>query len=85
MARYEEGDRSKVEFQTIKAEEIKFGRNNFLEVARKVAKTPEGDNEFVSISKGFYQPDGSKRFKTSFTLPKEAEVLAEVSRALKEV
>ena len=31
-----------VQFETIKAEEIKFGNNNFLEVARKKAITDEG-------------------------------------------
>ena len=86
MPRFEDGERKKVEFQTIKAEEIKFGNNNFIEVARKIAKTDEGENEFVSISRGFYLPDGTaKRFKTSITLPKEPEVLAEISKKLAEV
>jgi len=31
-----------VEFETIKAELIKFGRNSFVEIARKKAKTDEG-------------------------------------------
>lgn len=30
-----------VEFETLKAEEVKFGKNNFLEIARKKAKTEE--------------------------------------------
>ena len=47
-----------VEFQTIKSEEIKFGKNNFLELARKKAITPEGENEFLAISRGFFLPDG---------------------------
>jgi len=42
---------ARVEYQTIKAEEVKFGRNSFIEIARKVAKTEEGENEFVAISK----------------------------------
>jgi hypothetical protein len=63
-----------VEFQTIKAEEIKFGKNNFLEIARKKAITQEGENEFLAISRGFFLPDGSKRFKKSIALPDEAEV-----------
>ena len=28
-----------VEFETIKSEEVKFGRNNFIEISRKKAKT----------------------------------------------
>jgi len=76
---------ARVEFETIKAEEIKFGRNSFIEVARKVAKTEEGENEFVSISKGFYTPDGAKKFRTSVALPKEPEVLADIADKLKNI
>jgi len=63
-----------VEFQTVKAEEIKFGKNNFLEIARKKAITQDGENEFVAISRGFFLPDGSKRFKKSIAIPDEEEV-----------
>ena len=55
----------RVEFQTIKAEEVKFGKNNFLEIARKKAITEDGENEFIAISRGFFLPDGTKRFKKS--------------------
>jgi len=63
-----------VEFETVKAEEVKFGKNNFLEVARKKAKSEEGENEFIAISRGFFLPDGSKRFKKSLAIPDEAEI-----------
>lgn len=74
-----------VEFQTIKAEEVKFGNNNFIEVARKKAVTPEGDNEFIAISRGFFAPDGSKRFKRSFTVPDNMEVIDFVCTKIKEM
>ena len=48
-----------VEFETKETREVKFGNNKFLEVARKVAKTPEGENEFISISKGFKGAESS--------------------------
>lgn len=64
-----------VEFKVIKAEEIKFGRNNFLEIARKKAITEEGENEFISISRGFFLPDGTKRFKRgSIALPDDKQI-----------
>jgi len=86
MARFEDdGQRQKVEFQTIRAEEIKHGRNSFVEIARKIAKTPEGENEFVSISKGFYMENGDRKFRTSISLPKEPEVLAEIAEKLKNI
>lgn len=75
-----------VEFKTIKAEEVKFGRNSFIEVARKVAKTDEGENEFISISKGFYMPEGNnKRFRKSISLPNDPEVLVEIAKILKNI
>jgi len=62
-----------VQFETLKAEEVKFGKNNFLEVARKKAVTDDGENEFIAITRGFFAPDGSKRFKRSLAIPDEKE------------
>jgi hypothetical protein len=68
------GKRGDVEFVTIRAEKINFGRNNFLEVARKRATTAEGTNEFISVSRGYYLPDKTERFKRSLTIPDEAAI-----------
>ncbi|MEM4714064.1 MAG: hypothetical protein QXQ79_00780 [Candidatus Nanoarchaeia archaeon] len=77
---------AKVEYKTLKAEDVKFGRNSFIEIARKIAKTEEGENEFIALSKGFYMPDGTtKRFKQSIALPKEPEVLNQIAEALKSI
>ncbi|MCK5474927.1 MAG: hypothetical protein KAI53_05990 [Candidatus Aenigmarchaeota archaeon] len=76
---------SNVTFQTEKSEEIKFGNNNFLEVARKKAVTGEGENEFVSISRGFFTPEGEKRFRKSIAMPVEKEVVDGVVDALKKM
>ena len=75
---------SDVEFETIKADEIKFGKNNFLEVARKKAVSGEGSNEFIAISRGFYLQDGTKRFRRSLALPDDAEIIEFVVSKLKE-
>ncbi len=74
-----------VEFQTIKAEELKFGNNNFIEVARKKAIAENGENEFISVSRGFYGQDGSKRFTKSFAVPLDQNVIDFVAKTLKEV
>ncbi len=66
----------KVEFVTISSEKIPFGRNNFIEVARKKAITDDGENEFISVSRGYYLPDGSERFKKSLTIPDDPEIKA---------
>ncbi len=73
-----------VEFETVKAEEVKFGKNNFIEVARKHAKSDQGENEFISVSRGFFLPDGTKRFKKSIAIPDEKEIKDFVASKIKE-
>jgi len=70
----EEGNGKKVDFVTISSEKIPFGRNNFIEIARKKAITDDGENEFISLSRGYYLPDGSERFKKSVTIPDDAKI-----------
>ena len=75
-----------VEFKNIKAEEIEFGKNSFIEVARKTAVTEEGENEFISISRGFYLPDGAKRFKKrNVSIPNDPELIKKLAKALQSV
>lgn len=74
-----------VEYQTIKSEEMKFGNNDFIEVARKKAVSETGENEFISVSRGFMMMDGSKRYRKSFTLPVQKEVVEFVSEKVKEM
>ena len=73
-----------VEFQTMKADEVKFGKNNFLEVARKKAIAEEGENEFIAISRGFFLPDGTKRFKKSLAIPDDMAIIEFLADRLKE-
>ena len=83
----DERQNQRVEFETIKSEEIKFGRNSFIEIARKKAKTDEGENEFISISKGFFLPDGTKRFSRgkNVSLPNEEELIVDLAKKLKSI
>jgi hypothetical protein len=77
--------KERVKFETISAEKKTFGRNNFLEVARKKAITSDGENEFISISRGYFLPDGTEKFKKSLTIPDEEEIkefVAEKIRSL---
>ncbi|MBU5575165.1 MAG: hypothetical protein QXF15_02205 [Candidatus Aenigmatarchaeota archaeon] len=74
-----------VEFETLEAKEIKFKNNKFLEVARKKAKTGEGENEIISISKGFFTHSGQKRFKNGIGFPAEKEIIDSLIEALKSI
>ena len=65
---------AKVRFETLSAEKIPFGKNNFLEVARKKAITDEGDSEFISVSRGYFLPDGSEKYKKSITIPDDPNI-----------
>lgn len=74
-----------VEFETITTKEVKFGNNKFLEVARKKAKTEEGENEFISVSKGFITQTGQKRFKNALGFPAEKEIIDGLVEALQSI
>lgn len=74
-----------VEFETIKAEEVKFGRNNFIEISRKKAITDNNENEFISIARGFYLADGEKGWKSSITLPSEDEKREKIADLIKTI
>jgi 7-keto-8-aminopelargonate synthetase-like enzyme len=79
----EETQKRNVEFETVKQEKINFGRNNFLEIARKKAVTDDGTNEFISVSRGYYLPDGSERFKRSIAIPDDSEIKDFVAEKIK--
>ena len=74
-----------VEFETVTAKEVKFGKNNFIEVAKKKAVSDTEEREFISISRGYYLPDGSKRWKSSITLPDEKEKREQIGKLLKDL
>ena len=75
------------EFETVSAEEIKYGKNNFIEIALKNAIDEEGNkNPFVSISKGWYPAPDVKKYKGGIGFPAEPEIIGkfiEVMEGLK--
>ncbi len=74
-----------VTFETLKSEEIKFGKNNFLEIARKRAIADDGENEFISLSRGFMTESGERRYRKSFAIPLNDEVVDFVVENLKKM
>lgn len=75
-----------VQFETLKAEKIPFGKNNFIEVARKKAITQDGKvNEFISVSKGFVAHDGSERYKSAVTIPDDPEIKNQIAEKIRTV
>ena len=72
-----------VEFETLKSKEIKFGKNSFIEISKRRVKTPIGENEFIAISRGYYLPDNSKRWRASIALPNEKDKREKIAELLK--
>lgn len=78
----DEDKEARVRFETLSAEKIPFGKNNFLEVARKKAITEEGNAEFISVSRGYFLPDGSEKYKKSITIPDDPSIKAFVTEKI---
>lgn len=74
-----------VEFITVKQKEIKFGTNNFVEIANKKAITNEGEKPFLSITRGYYTEDKSKKFTKAISFPFEGNLITKVMDAINEM
>ncbi len=66
-------------FETISKHEREYGNNNFIQVARKVARDDHGETYFIAVTRGYLDSQGSRRYKTNLTLPDDPEIVAWVS------
>ena len=75
-----------VVFEIMESKRIDFGSKNFIEVARKKAVVDDGEeNEFISISRGYYREEDKPRYRTSLTIPDEGDIKEFVSKAILEL
>ncbi len=65
----------KPEFKTLKSYSVDFGTRNFIELALKEAKEGDETNRFISISKGYTDQQGNKRYKRSLGFAVNEEVI----------
>ncbi len=72
-----------VEFKTIKSKEVRFGKNSFIEISKRKVITPVGENEFIAVSRGYYLPDKTKRWRASIALPNEKEKRLKIAEIIK--
>lgn len=56
-------------YETVREETRRFGPTGYLEVARKRLTDAEGVTEFVVVTRGHLEPDGSKRWTRFVTAP----------------
>ena len=73
----------KMEYQTIVSEYVDYGRNKFLEISKK--KVKPDDTIFLNISKGFYTPEGEKRYQRGIGFPNEQDIVENLISKLKTV
>ena len=69
-----------MEYKTIRAEYVEYGNNKFLEVSKKKVEA-EGDTEgnvFLNISKGYYTPEGERRYQRGIGFPDDEEVVGQL-------
>ena len=72
-----------VKFKTLKAKEVKFGRNSFIEISKRKVVTPVGENVFFAVSRGYYLPDETKRWRASIALPSEKDKRKKIADLIK--
>ena len=72
-------------FETIEKHETEYGANNFVQIARKVAKDDNGSTEFIAITRGYLDGQGARRYKTNLTLPTDPDILSFVASSLGKV
>ncbi|MBN1390049.1 MAG: hypothetical protein JXA22_05345 [Candidatus Thermoplasmatota archaeon] len=75
-----------VDFETIEFKNVPFGKNNFIEVARKRAVLGNGgQSEFISISRGYFTTNDEKRYKNSVTIPLDEDVRKQIAQNILEI
>ena len=74
-----------VTFETMASESIEFGNKNLIEIARKKAVEGEKENTFISISRGFFNFNGEKRYKNSISVPLNEDVINFIADKLKKI
>lgn len=72
-----------MEYETISSESIDYGRNKFLEISKKKAMPDEAI--FLNISKGYYTPDGEKRYQKGVGFPNDEEFIGDLIKNIKKV
>jgi len=72
-----------MEYETISSEYVDYGNNKFIEVSRKRV-LPDGA-EFLNLSKGYYAPNGEKRYQKAFGFPIEEAIIKSLIERLQNV
>lgn len=79
--------KERVVYEVVKTETVNYGVNKFIEISKKIPKNEDGTQgqEFISISKGYYTPNGEKRYKEGLGFPSDAKVAGDILEKIKSV
>lgn len=72
-------------YVSLKEETKVFGKNNYMEVARKRLVEENASTEFILVTRGYLDADGGKRWSRFVTIPDEPEMKAWLQEALKKL
>ncbi|MFH1055407.1 MAG: hypothetical protein V1744_04865 [Candidatus Altiarchaeota archaeon] len=72
-----------MEYEMILSEYVNYGRNKFIEISKKRV-VPE-NAVFLNISKGYYTPDGQKRYQRGIGFPPERAIVEELVQKLQTI
>ena len=72
-------------YQTLKEERKRFGRNNYLEVSRQKLKEGAKPTEFILVTRGWIEKDGSKKWSRFVTLPDDPDMVKWLAKTIQEV
>jgi len=62
-----------MEYETLLTEYVDYGRNKFIEVSKK--RVVSENAVFLNISKGYYTPNGEKKYRGGIGFPPEDEIV----------
>ena len=72
-----------MEYETITSEYVDYGRNKFIELSKK--RVLPDNAVFLNISKGYYTPEGEKRYQRGIGFPPEEDIVNGIIEKLQSV
>lgn len=61
-------------YESLKEDVKKFGKNSYIEVSRKRLDEGGETTEFVLVTRGFFDKDGTKKWTRFVTLPDDPDL-----------
>lgn len=70
------------QYETIREDVHRFGKNGYIEVARKRLVEGEEQAEFLLLTRGYFDQEGQKRWTRFVTIPTDDTTRAWLTEAL---